>query len=251
MIRVLVTRPREEAETLAARLEALGYASVIAPIIVVRSLPDAVVDASGMQALVFTSANGVRALAQARGGADVSRDLPAFAVGSATAAAARAAGFHDVREGGGNVAELARLIAAQCAPAGGAVLHVSGSTVARDLGGLLATSGVSVRRAVLYEAAPIERLDDETARLLAEGEIGAALFFSPRTAAAFVKLIRSSRLAPSLARIAAIALSPAVAEALQPVSFACILTASRPTTDALLEQLAGAARPSQAGMSPG
>src|SRR5512146_1138627 len=103
MIRVLVTRPREEAVALAARLEALGYTPVIAPMIAVRFLPDAVMDASGIQAVAFTSANGARALAAARVGAEVARDLPAFAVGKATAAAARAAGFREIVEGPGTV----------------------------------------------------------------------------------------------------------------------------------------------------
>jgi uroporphyrinogen-III synthase len=251
MIRVLVTRPHEEAVALAARLESLGYTPVIAPMIAVRFLPDAVVDASGIQAVAFTSANGVRALAAARGGAAVARDLPAFAVGKATAAAVRAAGFREIVEGPGTVEDLARLIADRCAPGRGTVLHVSGSAVARDLGALLAASGLCVRRAVLYEAAPAEALEPEAARLFEAGEIAAALFFSPRTAAVFVKLIAASRLAAALAKTVAVALSPAVAEALAPAAFAQVVAAPRPTTEALLQTLARIIGPSHAGMSPG
>lgn len=251
MIRVLVTRPREEASALAARLEELGYTPVIAPMIAVRFFPDAVVDASGIQAVAFTSANGPRSLAAARGGAEVSRDLPAFAVGKATAAAARTAGFREIVEGPGTVEDIARLIANRCAPARGAVLHVSGSAVARDLGALLAASGLSVRRAVLYEAAPAAALEPETACLLAAGEIAAALFFSPRTAEVFVKLIAASHLAEALAKTVAVALSPAVAEALAPVAFARVVAAPGPTTEALLQSLARGLGPSHAGMSPG
>src|SRR5690348_10603821 len=98
-MRVLVTRPREEAEALALRLEPLGFEPVIEPLIEVRFPADATVDVAGAQAVVFTSANGVRALKTARGGSSLPRTLPVFAVGGTTAAAARAAGFHEVIEG--------------------------------------------------------------------------------------------------------------------------------------------------------
>lgn len=243
MKRILVTRPREEAEALAVRLGPLGFTPIVEPMIEVRFVDGAAIDAEGVQAIVFTSANGVRALKTARGGSVLSRALPAFAVGAATAAAARAAGFGDVIEGQGSVEGLAAMIVARCPPSAGAVMHVCGSIVARDLAALLAPSGIRLIRAVLYESIQATRLQPETLALLASGEIAAALFFSPRTAQAFVNLVKEAGIAAAMGSVVALALSPAVADVLR-LPFARVTTAARPTTDALLECLAGIGRSS-------
>ena len=237
-MRVLITRPREEAEALALRIEALGLIPVIDPILDIRMLSDVGVDPRGVRAVAFTSANGVRALASAPGGQAVARDLPVFAVGAATAAAARAVGFTAVIEGPGTVEELARLIREQCSPFSGAILHVSGSVVARDLAQLLTETGLTVNRAVLYESVQATQLQRETCDGFSRGAIGAALFFSPRTAHAFVNLVADAKLAGTMKSVVALALSAAVAEALAPLLFARTVTAAQPTTEALLESLA-------------
>jgi uroporphyrinogen-III synthase len=241
MMRVLITRPREEAKALALRLEPLGFEPVIDPMIAVRFLADATVDVTDAQAIVFTSTNGVRALKTARGGNSLPRTLPVFAVGGTTAAAARAAGFHEIIEGEGSIEGLARLIVARCPPSAGTVVHISGSVVARDLVPMLAPSGLRVTRAVLYESVQATTLRPETRAGFAAGEIAAALFFSPRTAQAFVKLADDAGLAASMGTVVAIALSPAVADTLR-LPFARLVTAARPTTDALLERLADIGR---------
>lgn len=247
MMRALITRPREEARALAERVESLGFSPVIEPMIEIRFL-DGEIEADGAQGIVFTSANGVRALNRARGGSGLSRTLPVFAVGGATAAAARAAGFSNIIEGPGTVEGLARLVVARCPPTAGSVIHVCGSFVARDLAVLLGPSGIPLTRAVLYESIPSTRMQAETQKLLAARDIAAALFFSPRTAQAFVNLIDDAGIAPSMGSVAALALSPAVAEVLRG-PFARVMTAARPTTDALLECLADVGRSSQPGQS--
>jgi uroporphyrinogen-III synthase len=149
-----------------------------------------------------------------------------------------------VVEGAGTVEDLARLVAARCAPSRGSILHISGSTVARDLAALLAPTGLVVTRAVLYESVPATRLQAETQALLSGGSIAAALFFSPRTAQAFVSLVGDAGIAASMGSVAALALSPAVAIALARLPFARVITAAQPTTDALLECLSTVKHPS-------
>ena len=70
--------------------------------------------------MLFTSSNGVRAFAEL----SPRRDLPAFAVGDATAAAALAAGFTQFKSAGGDVRDLARLVASSLKPADGLLFHV-------------------------------------------------------------------------------------------------------------------------------
>ena len=61
---VLVTRPRGEAEAFATTLERRGYAAIAAPLLEIVLDESARVDLGGVRAVLFTSANGVRAWAR-------------------------------------------------------------------------------------------------------------------------------------------------------------------------------------------
>lgn len=239
-MKILVTRPRADAEELAKLLAARGHEALIEPLLDIATLPGDAVTADGVQALVFTSANGVRALIERNGG-DISalRALPVYTVGDATARAARDAGFADVVSASGDVNSLAELIAARVRPDIGPLLHIAGSDVAGDLAGQLAPKGFTLTRAALYQATKAESLSAEAVEALKRGEVKAALFYSPRTASAFAAL--AGDIAPALGRATAICLSPAVAEAVEDLpgaaSWRDILTAAEPTQDALLAAL--------------
>lgn len=240
-MRALVTRPGEDAAPLAAALRAHGIAPVIEPLLTIRPSGDGARQVAqalpGVQALLFTSANGVRAFAAA----SERRDLPAYAVGEATAAAARIADFRHVASAGGDVDDLARLVEARLKPAHGALLHAAGSAVAGDLAGRLGSAGFTLRRVVLYSAEPAQALGEATAKALADAGLDLALFFSPRTAATFVRLAQAAGLVPACRGITALALSPAVAAALGGVAWRAIRVADTPTQAALLALLDGMA----------
>ena len=146
-LRALVTRPREESESLTSALATRGVAALVEPLMEVHYQAPAVLGLDGVQAILCTSANGVRALARASG----ERGLPVFAVGDATAARARAAGFAAVESAGGDVGDLARLATSRLHPQGGPLMQVAGNVVAGDLAGLLRAQGFTVERRVLYE----------------------------------------------------------------------------------------------------
>jgi uroporphyrinogen-III synthase len=236
-IRALITRPEEDAASLADALRQRGVAVDIEPLLTIRVLREAALDLSGVQALLFTSANGVRAFAEL----SRRRDLPALAVGEATAAAARAAGFAGVSGAGGDVRDLARLVKERLQPGDGPLLHAAGSAVAGDLAGALEAAGFTLRRAVLYEAKPAERLSADTRMRLREGGFDWVLFFSPRTAATFVKLIEAAspeervRLDAGLARTEALCLSPAVADTVQGLPWRSVLSALKPDLSGMLQ----------------
>jgi uroporphyrinogen-III synthase len=234
-MKVLVTRAKAEAQRLADRLAAQNIDAVIEPLTTIRFLPQAAQSIApfltGVQAVLFTSANGARAFAAASS----RRDLKVFAVGDATAAAARDAGFDQIASAGGNVEDLAALVIGSLKPSGGALIHAAGSVTAGDLAGLVSAAGFVLRRAVLYEAVPTERLSNATCTALAHGDIAAALFFSPRNAATFVRLAAAMR--GHCTRIIAAALSPAVAQALKALPWQRIVTAASPNEAALLQVL--------------
>jgi uroporphyrinogen-III synthase len=233
-VRALVTRPSEDAGTLAAALAARGIEPVLEPLLAIRFLPEGGERLEPMlgaaQAVLFTSANGARAFAAA----SPRRDLAVFAVGDRTAAAARAAGFAMVESAGGDVGDLARLVARRLKPADGTLIHAAARIVAGDLAAALDAAGFTLGRAVLYEAAPAERLSGATAALIAGGFIVLALFFSPRTATGFVRLAAAMGLDGGCRAITAVALSPAVATALGDLAWRDVAVAVTPTEAALL-----------------
>lgn len=191
-MRVLLTRPHADSEALALRLSRQGVECLIEPMLSVHYVDGAALELGGVQALLVTSANGARALGRATGDDVDARALPVFAVGDASAAAARDAGFAHVESADGDVVALARQVKKGLDPLAGALLHAVGSVAAGDLGGDLSRAGFTVRRAVLYRAEPATSLTPEARDALAAGKIGAVLLFSPRTAGTFAALDRKS-----------------------------------------------------------
>src|SRR6185437_11537700 len=232
---VLVTRAEGDAEKLAARLAERGHHSLIENLMTICFRPEAARSIGpfldGVQAVLFTSANGVRAFAEVT----PRRDFRAFAVGDATAGSARATGFADVTSAGGAVDDLAKLVIGRLKPKAGALFHAAASVTAGDLQGLLEAAGFSVRRAALYDAVESERLSDATRAAIAAHQIDAALFFSPRNAATFVRL--SAGLEEGCTHMIAVALSSAVAEKLAPLPWRRVAVAAAPNESALLAAL--------------
>jgi uroporphyrinogen-III synthase len=231
-MRALVTRPREDSEGVAAELALRGLEVMIAPLLDIAPL-GAVVDADGVQGILATSANGIRALARVL----PDRRVPVWAVGDASARVARGLGYSHVDSAGGDVGTLAELVKSRCDPAQGTLLHAAGTVVAGDLAGMLGAAGFIVRRIVLYEAVTATELSPELAAALRGATVQVALFFSPRTAATFATLVRDAGLADTTGRIIAYALSDAVARVLAVLPWAAVRVAAAPTQAALLAVL--------------
>jgi uroporphyrinogen-III synthase len=192
-----------------------------------------------VQAILFSSANGVREFAKR----ESRRDLPVYAVGDASARAARAAGFTTVKSAGRDADALAKMVAAELKPADGALSHPRGRDTTGHLEDALHRAGFELRDPVVYRAEPRARLSDTARKLLADGAIDLALFFSPRTARAFVSAAEAARLTAVTGKVTAVCLSQAVAGALAPLSFAKMIVAAAPNQDALLAALPAAPRP--------
>jgi len=229
----LVTRPREEADGLALALGRRGVEVLVEPLMQVRYQSPEAIDLDGVQAILCTSANGVRALAQASG----ERRVPLLAVGDATAARACAEGFDRVESAGGDVGDLARLAAARLRPQDGRLLYVGGNVVAGDLAGVLRAQGFAVQRRVLYEARAAGALSPAVVDGLRAGMIAFALFFSPRTAAIFARLAGIAEVAECCTKVTALSISAAADVALTGLPWRDRRIAERPNQPALLEAL--------------
>ncbi len=236
-MRVVVTRPRHQAAGLARELEAAGLEVMIEPLLEIVPRADVSLDLDGVQAVLVTSANGAEALAAA----SPRRDMAVFAVGDATAAAAKAQGFADVTSARGAADDLAGLVVDRLEPAAGALVHASGQAVAGDLAGPLRAAGFTFRREVLYDSHPAARLSESLLAALGDGGIAGILFFSPRTAQAFVTLARRAEVDQGMGRIIAFCLSHAVGEPARALTWRKILVSERPEAAALLALVAGCA----------
>jgi len=221
MLRVAITRAAPENARTAERVRAYGAEPILAPLLTITPCTyDTGTKAA--QALLFTSSNGVRAFSGAR-------ELPALTVGDATAEAARAAGFADVRSAGGDVANLAALASATLNPTSGKLIHIAGDHVAGDLSGQLSAAGFTVERRLAYISVAAEVLPPA---LLQPLDI--VLFHSARAAETFVRLG-----APNSATLTAACLSPQVAEPLRHAPWRQLIVAPAPREEALLDAALG------------
>src|SRR3984957_12462772 len=207
-MRVLITRPEREATTLATALSQRGHVPVIAPLFRLEILhppADFAASLAACQAVLLTSANGARALAEA----SEQRARPILAVGDTTATTAEGLGFTAVASAAGDGAALVELVRKRLDPKDGPLVHVCGADQALDLGAALSHDGFEVRRFVLYDARAEGALPDSARAALQVRALDAATFFSPRAAAGFAALLSKAGLVDSVRDITAIAISPA------------------------------------------
>lgn len=200
---LIVLRPEPGATRTAAKAEAMGLEVRRLPLFSIVAVDWAAPDPSQFDALVLSSANAVR-----HGGRELDKlkALPVHAVGEATAAVARAAGFELAWVGDGGSRHMPL-------PPGQSLLHLAG----RDHLPMAGTTAITV-----YEARPIEpppALDD-----LADCVVAV---YSPRAGRRMAELVA----ARSRTLIAAI--SPAAAAACGP-GWKRIHIAPQPSDAALL-----------------
>jgi uroporphyrinogen-III synthase len=228
-MRILITRPREDGEAIAATLAATGHQPLLAPLLATRWFDGPALDLSGVAAILATSANGVRALVRRT----ARRDIPIFAVGPQTTAQAQSAGFVHIENADGDAKALADAVPRWLKPEAGKLLHVCGEQNEGMLAETLTAHGYAVRREILYVVEPLP-LPPEAITALRAKAVDAALFFSPRSARIFVEQAQGL----ALDGVTAICISPATAKVLPEGRFAAIRIAAKPNQDALLALLA-------------
>ncbi len=205
---VLILRPQPGADATAERTRAVGLLPIVAPLFRIVPL-DWSMPERPFQAILLTSANAARSL-----GTEPDRDIPVYAVGAATAEAARAAGFETVTAGRGDVSQVVRRAAADGIAS---MLHPTGV----DRTGF-DPEGMRIDVRPVYSAEPVEpgAAFDEA---LAQDAV--AMLHSARAARRFRDLAGSGH------RIAAISGAVLAAAGDRWVATA---VADRPTDDALL-----------------
>ncbi|HEX3942838.1 MAG TPA: uroporphyrinogen-III synthase [Rhizomicrobium sp.] len=232
-MRILVTRPAEEGERLARLLRERGHESILSPAMDIQLEDGPDLSFETAQAILVTSANGVRALAQRTR----KRNVPLFVVGPQTAEAARSAGFVSVRDAKGDSRVLAQNVRQWAFPGGGSLVYAAGDAITDDLVCTLLQQGFDVEVLRLYRANERAMLSDTAAAGLASDAIDAVMLFSPRSARAFVRQVLRAGLQKNCEKILALCISPAAAAALFPLHFAHIQIAAEPNRNSMLDML--------------
>lgn len=232
-MRVLVTRPSEDARQTELLLRARGHDVLVAPLMSVHFRDGPKLQLTGIQAILATSANGVRALARR----SECRELPLFAVGPQTAEAARIAGFVSVMNAGGDAAALAKAVPAWASAVKGPLLHASGADGDGRLVDALRALGFAVLTEHLYEVESVAEMPAFVREALADGRVDAVLLYSPRSARTFVDCVHRAGLVAPASRLIGVCISEATAAALAPLALHEVRIADQPNQAALLECL--------------
>ncbi len=228
---VLVTRPQPGAADTAARLAALGYTPMLAPMLTIEPRAADWPEAEAVQAVLVSSANALTGVPAGL------HPVPLFAVGAASAARARAMGFARVESADADGAALAALVRARLAPEAGRLLVVHGQGQGDALCAQLEAAGFRLWRVANYAARPVTTLPAAARTAWRDGRIDAVLAFSGETATAFVGAVTRDGMAEAAGRVIACAISQAAAAKLAPLPFAAVRVAARPDQESVLALL--------------
>jgi len=229
-MRVVVTRPQDDAERTATALRARGHEVFIAPLLQVEPVHAEL--RANWGGVIVTSANAANALASHPARAALTK-LPLYAVGQRSAEAARAAGFSKVTSAGGDVRDLIRTLSERRADAKGPLLYLAGEDRARDLIAELTARGIAAEMAVIYRAVPLP-FPPALIQALKTGAVDCVLHYSARSAANYLAGAKAAGvLAPALA-VHHICLSAQIAAPLAAAGATRVSIAARPDEAALL-----------------
>ena len=226
---ILITRPSPGAEETASRVAGLGLHPVVAPMLSIRQLRLGRLPAR-IDAVLLTSRNGLLGLPASL------HATPVFAVGAATAAAARAQGFAAVHSADADGAALHALVRASLTGSRPVLLLPTARGQGAALAAGLRADGFAVHRRAVYESRPARSLPTGARTALVDG-LRAALFFSAETARAFVAAVRRAGLVDATRDVDACAIGAAAAVALETLPWRRVRVALRPTQDELLALL--------------
>lgn len=211
---ILITRPEPDASDLADLLVSRGFSVLVNPLMTLELCYSNPLPVEDVQGVIVTSRNALRALAQNASLADLC-SVPLFAVGEATALAAKELGFHTIYEGPGTARELLPVIREKAETSEGRLLHVAGREKSFDLKKVLETEGFKIDVAVVYAMEPVTQLETRTVDAFASGEVADVILLSPKTAKIFSGLAKKSGLEPFFSDVTFFCLSKNVAQAIE------------------------------------
>lgn len=239
--RVLVTRPEPGATQTTLRLRELGFHPLTLPLQETVPLPvslpaAAEADAAAIAAVAAPSASAIRHAPRSLIG--WLRGLPCFAVGGATARAAREAGFGHVLEADGDAESLADSIARQRPD--GAVAYLCGRVRRPVFQQRMARAGIAVIAIETYDTVEIAHAPGALAAMLDGEPVDHALLYSANAATLLARLAGAHGVAGLFAGTTFVCISSRVAQAVAGAGRRTVVAAT-PSERAMLDMLRASA----------
>ena len=211
---VLLTRPQQDSDALAAALAERGIASIISPVITIKRQPVPPI-ATPIDGIILTSRHALHATA--------GLTAPCYVVGAHTAQVAQNYGLHVVAQ-----AETAEALA-QLLPADQCYYYPSGAHVPHDF-----THAI---RVIAYTAEASSTLSEQAIIAIRNHQLHGAALFSPRSAQIFCGLITHHNLQEQLKYVNAYCISEHTARQCKVLAWKQIRTASSPNQKAMIALL--------------
>jgi uroporphyrinogen-III synthase len=232
-MRLLVTRPEEDAVVFKAQLIAQGHAVTIEPLLKISTEGADPIDLDGAQAIIATSRNGLRALA-ATPQLEAAKTMLLFAVGPGTAATARGLGFSNVVEGPSNAGDLVPVIAEHAEVNSGPLVHLAGDHVAGSFIDELHRLGYFVTQPVVYATEVATRFTSPLVASMRNRRIDGVILLSPRTAQVYADLVALHNLGDACRNIVHFCISQATAARLGSLPGLPVRVCQRPNLQEML-----------------
>lgn len=240
-MRVLLTRPQAASGETTKRLRELGHQPILLPLMQAEHYLGPTLE--GLQkshaAIALTSAEAVRVL-QALGPQLVAYlETPVFAVGDATASAARAAGFEKVEAAGGTAASMIALFGHRfrSITSQQPLLYIAGNPRTATFEAGLAELEIPFFTVEGYAMKPLHVDEPALSAALENPPVDVVLLYSPATAKCFFSLPFTARGWNVLRRSRILCLSHNVARAVPASLQTMVAVSERPDEDSLLALL--------------
>lgn len=218
---LLMTRPHDASHRFVAALPEWARSGLdlcISPLLEIETVASAV-DLSDVRGVIFTSANAVRAAREL----GLFADVPAYCVGKVTTQTARAAQWR--AETCGETAEDLLDYLKRNRP-DAPLVHLSGRHVRRNLASDLSEAGLATRNCPIYDQL-LRPLTQAAIDDIGKAQTVIAPVFSPRTGAHLALEL------PESGHIRVLAMSEAVAKAMDSRCWASLSVSSEPTAESL------------------
>ena len=230
---LLITRPEPGASQSAAFFANHNIATSVAPLFTIAPLPITLPPIQSFSALIFTSANGVRAFAEKNTAPHLP---PIYAIGPMTAQALETAGLALERQFNGDRAAMTDWLIHHVAQTDKPLLHLRGADQAGNLAENLSAAERPCTSLALYKAEAVSSLPLRAQRFMAQKN-GTILLMSARAARLFTNLLDQTGQNYPKQRFSIAVPSQAVAEYLNPADWRSIYRAEIPTMDGILTAL--------------
>lgn len=222
-MKILITRPIDEAKALAEELADLGYQPVISPLLEIElfhNLDFQIFDK--YDGIIISSRNAIKAIARAN------KSLKLFIVGEQTTEAAKKLGFANSIYMGANIEKLKEAMQHR-----NNLLYLSGVDISDDLSSL----ENKFDRLEVYQAKRVESAPGNFLDFIKLHNLRLCLFFSKRTAQIFLDFVKEYKLESYCGNIIVLSLSANINDCLKDLNLHSYYISEEPTLRSMIDSI--------------